>query len=85
MSVRSESYATTTNQQSGGEIKSPSMTELCINLVKEFVQGSITRNKAMHEITEVFKESSTHDEVTPDQVQSAITSFIAMLDQAQFA
>ena len=63
MSVRSAS--TTTNQGSGSKTKSPSTTELCINLVREFMQDNITRNKTTWEITEVFKELSIHDEGNP--------------------
>ena len=83
MSVRSTLTTTTTNQGPTGAMQSPSTTELCINLVSEFAQGNITRNEATQESTEAFRELSAHDEVTPEQVQSAITSFVAVLDQAQ--
>ena len=50
MSIRSATTATTTNQETGGETKSPSTTELSINLIGEFSQENITWNKPTQEI-----------------------------------
>ena len=82
MSVRSKTTSTTSSQGSPNETKSPSSTQLRIDLISEYAQGNITRTEATREITKAFRESSTHDDVTPEQVEAAIASFITMLDQA---
>ena len=63
-------------------MKSPSSTQLCIDLVSEYAQENITQTEAACEITEALRESSVHDDITPEQVEASIASFIAMLDQA---
>ena len=85
MSVRSTSTTITASQGSGGTTGSLSTSELCMNLVSEYVQGNIMKSKVTWEIAEVFKESSAHENDTPDQDQSTITSFHSMLDQAKSA
>ena len=82
MSVRSKTTSTTSSQGSPNKTKSPSSTQLRIDLISEYAQGNITRTEATREITKAFRESSTHDDVTPEQVEAAIASFITMLDQA---
>ena len=74
--------STTSSQGSPNKTKSPSSTQLCIDLVSEYAQGNITQTEAAHEITKAFRESSTCDDITPEQVEAAIASFIVMLDQA---
>ena len=73
--------STTSSQGSQSETKLPSSTQLCIDLISEYAQGNITQTEATHEITKAFGESSVHNDVTLEQVETAITSFIAMLDQ----
>ena len=82
MSVRCKMTSTTSSQGSQGEAKSPSSTQRCINLIGEYTQGNITQTEAMWEITEAFRESSTHDDITPEQVETTIASFTMILDQA---
>ena len=74
----------TVSQGSGATTTGPpSMSELCLSLVEGFAKGNITKTKAIQEIIEAFRESSTGENATPVQTQEAISAFISMLDQAQ--
>ena len=62
--------------------RSPSTNELCSKLIEEFTNGRILKDEAIQEIVNTFQESDTHDGVSTVQIQMAISTYIAMLDQA---
>lgn len=73
----------TATQGSGGTAATPTTSELCISLFEEFAKGNIAKTEAMHQILEAFRESSAHENASSAQVQSVITAYISMLEQAK--
>ena len=73
---------TASDHQERINLGSPSTNELCIKLVEEFTNGRISKDEAIQEIINTFRESDAHDGISAVQIQTAISTYIVMLDQA---
>ena len=73
---------TVSDHQEGVNHGSLSTNELCIKLIEEFMNRRISKDKAIQENINTFRESDAHDGVSAIQIQMAISTYVAMLDQA---
>ena len=71
---------TSSDHQEGINLRSPSTNELCIKLIEEFMNGRISKDKAIRVIINTSQESDAHDRILAIQIQMAISAYIAMLD-----
>ena len=62
-----------------------SINELCITLIADYLNGKIGKDDAIGHILEVLRELDMYKRVTPVQIQTPISAYIRMLDQAKSA
>ena len=74
---------TASDHQEGVNHGSPSTNELCIKLIEEFTNRRMSKDEAIQESINTFQESDAHDGISAVQIQMAISTYIAMLDQAR--
>ena len=65
----------------------PNTNKLCITLITDYSNGKIGKDNAIRHILEAFRELDVYKRVTPRpvQIQTAISTYIRMLDQAKSA
>ena len=73
------------NSRTASDVPMPDTNELCITLVADYLNGKIGKDNAVGHILEVFKESDVYKTATPVQIQTAISTYVGMLDQAESA
>ena len=73
------------NSRTVTDILTPNTNELCIKLVADYLNGKIGKDNTIKHILEVFCESDVFESSTPVQVQTVISTYIGMLNQAESA
>ena len=65
----------------------PNTNKLCITLITDYSNGKIGKDNAIRHILEAFRELDVYKRVTPRpvQIQTTISTYIRMLDQAESA
>ena len=73
------------NSRTATDRPTPNTNKLCITLVADYSNGKIRKDDTIKHILEAFCKSDVHKSVTPVQVQTVISAYIGMLDQAKSA
>ena len=73
------------NSRTAMDVPTPNTNELCITLVADYLNGKIGKDNAVGHILEAFRESDVYKRATPVQIQTTISTYIGMLDQAESA
>ena len=73
------------NSRTALDVPTPGTNKLCITLVADYSNGKIGKDDAVGHILEAFEESDMYETATPVQIQTAISAYIGMLDQAKSA
>ena len=73
------------NSRTASDVPTPDTNELCITLIADYLNGKIRKDDAMGHILEVFKESDVYETATPVQIQTTISTYVRMLNQAESA
>ena len=73
------------NSRTATDVPTPNTNELCITLVADYLNGKIGKDNAVGHILEAFRESDVYKRATPVQIQTTISTYIRMLDQAESA
>src|ERR1700683_3160869 len=59
----------------------PSTPQLCMEIVHDYGQENYSKVAAVKSILAVFSESAEYEDTPQDQIDAAISTYIAMLDQ----
>ena len=73
------------NSRTALDVPMPDTNELCITLVTDYLNGKIRKDDAVGHILEAFEESDMYETATPVQIQTAISAYVGMLNQAESA
>ena len=73
------------NSRTATDVPTPNTNELCITLIADYLNGKIGKDNAIGHILEVLRELDMYKRVTPVQIQTTISAYIRMLDQAKSA
>ena len=73
------------NSRTATDVPMPNTNELCITLIADYLNGKIGKDDAVGHILEAFRELDVYKRVTPVQIQTAISTYIGILDQAESA
>ena len=73
------------NSRTATDVPTPNTNKLCITLVTDYLNGKIGKDDAIGHILEAFRELDVYKRVTPVQIQTVISAYIRMLDQAESA
>ena len=73
------------NSRTTTDMPTPNTNKLCITLVVDYSNRKIRKDDTIKHILEEFCESDVHKSVTPVQVQTVVSAYIGMLDQAESA
>ena len=73
------------NSRTAMDVPMPNTNKLCITLIADYSNGKTGKDNAIGHILEAFKESDMYKRVTPVQIQTVISTYIRMLDQAESA
>ena len=72
---------TVSDHQEGVNHRSPSTNELCIKLIEEFTNRRMSKDEAIQESINTFQESDAHDGISAVQIETAMCTYITMLNQ----
>ena len=75
------------NSRTATDVPTPNTNKLCITLITDYSNGKIGKDNAIRHILDAFRELDMYKRVTPRpvQIQTAISTYIRMLDQAESA
>ena len=73
------------NSRTASDVPMPDTNKLCITLIADYSNGKIGKDDAIGHILEAFKELDVYETATPVQIQTAISTYIKMLNQAKSA
>ena len=73
------------NSRTTTDMPTSNTNKLCITLVVDYSNGKIRKDDTIKHILEEFCESDVHKSVTPVQVQTVVSAYIGMLNQAESA
>ena len=73
------------NSRTATDVPTPNTNELCITLIADYLNGKIGKDDAIGHILEALRELDMYKRVTPVQIQTAVSAYIRMLDQAKSA
>ena len=73
------------NSRTATDVPTPNTNELCITLVADYLNGKIGKDNAVRHILEAFRKSDVYKRATPVKIQTTISTYIRMLDQAESA
>ena len=72
---------TVSDHQEGVNHRSPSTNKLCVKLIEEFTNRTVSKDKAIQESINAFQESDAHDGISAVQIETTMSTYITMLDQ----
>ena len=73
------------NSRTAMDVPTPNTNKLCITLGADYLNGKIGKDNAIRHILKAFRELDVYERATPVQIQTAISAYIRMLDQAKSA
>ena len=73
------------NSRTASDVPMPDTNELCLTLIMDYLNGKIRKDDAVRHILEAFEELDVYETATPVQIQTAISAYVRMLDQAKSA
>ena len=73
------------NSRTAMDVPIPNTNKLCITLGADYLNGKIGKDNAIRHILKAFRELEVYERATPVQIQTVISAYIRMLDQAKSA
>ena len=73
------------NSRTAMGMPTPNTNELCITLMADYSNGKIGKDNTIGHILEAFWESYVYERATPVQIQTMVSAYIRMLNQAESA
>ena len=64
-----------------GNEQAPSTPELCMQMVEDYASDKFSKVEAIRSIFAAFYESAEYQNTSPDELNTAIGTYLAMFDQ----